>query len=166
RAPIRHDKLQGCLESAAELLQLAPSASPRCVLVAASFVPGEWLDHAGPTADDLKKHLARLDDQAACFHDACGCVGITPRFGRPTYQGVGLADRLHDLSKQLLACALPLNPQNETNLRAFARAATKTPPSQKGGEIKDSTIIEKCLEVCRFLQTGGFPRKRLFCTSN
>src|SRR4051794_34419469 len=72
RAPIRHDKLRGCVESAAELLQLATSASPRCVLVVASFVPGEWLDHAGPTADDLKKHLARLDDQAACFHDACG----------------------------------------------------------------------------------------------
>ncbi len=132
RAPIRHDKIQGCVESAAELLQRATSAPPQCVLVAASFVPGEWLAHAAPTTDDLKKYLARLDNQAACFHDACGVVGITPRFGRPTYQGVGLADRLHDLSKQLLDCALHLHPQNETNLRAFARAATKTPTLAKG----------------------------------
>ena len=41
----------------------------------------------------------------------------------------------------------------------------KPPPSQKGGEIKDSTILEECLEVCRLLQAAGFPRKRLFCTS-
>jgi len=32
--------------------------------------------------------------------------------------------------------------------------------------VKDSTIIEECLEMSRRLQTAGFSRKRVFCTSN
>jgi hypothetical protein len=166
RGPMRPDKLSGCVEAAVELLQLATSTPACCSLVVGSFVPGEWLNHAQATADDLRKHLARLDDQASYFHDACTFLGITLPFGRPTYEGVGLMNRLYDLSKQLLDAALRLDAHNDTNMRAFARAATNTPPSRKGGEIKDSTIIEECLEVCRQLHAAGFGRKRIFCTSN
>ncbi len=164
RTPTR--LLRGCVESAAELLQLVSSVPPQCVLVVGSFVPGEWQAHASATADELRKYLARLDEQAAYFHNSCGALGIAPPFGRPGYGAVGLADRLLDLSSQLLGRAIHLAPQNDTNLRAFNRAATNTPPSGKGGESKDSTIIEECLEVCRLLQAGGFARKRVFCTSN
>jgi len=79
---------------------------------------------------------------------------------------VGLAAALHALSRGLLNASLRIDPHNDTNMRAFARAATKTPPSRKGGEIKDSTIVEECLEVSRQLHAAGFPRKRVFCTSN
>lgn len=166
RAPIRPDKLQGCIESAVELLHLASSTPTRCILVAASFVRGEWNDHAAPAAEELRKHLVKLDTQAACFHDACGFIALTPSFGRPSYGTIGLGDRLLDLSKQLLDRAIHLDPQDDTNMRAFKRAATNTPPSRKGGEIKDSTITEESLEVCRQLQAAGFTKKRIFCTSN
>lgn len=36
----------------------------------------------------------------------------------------------------------------------------------QGRELKDCTIFEECLEVCRQLQAGGFSRKKVFCTSN
>jgi hypothetical protein len=166
RGPMRPDKLPGCVEAAVELLQLATSATACCSLVVGSFVSGEWLNHAQPTANDLRKHLARLDDQAFYFHDACASLGITLPFARPTYGGVGLMNRLYDLSKQLLDASLRLDAHNDTNMRAFARAATNTPPSRKGAEIKESTIIEECLEVCRQLHSAGFGRKQIFCTSN
>jgi len=79
---------------------------------------------------------------------------------------VGLAAALRGLSKGLLDASLRIDPHNDTNMRAFARAATKAPPSRKGGEIKDSTIVEECLEVSRQLHAAGFLRKRVFCTSN
>jgi hypothetical protein len=133
RAPSRFDKLAGCVTAGAELFQLASSTPARCILVVGSFVPGEWADHIQPTEDELTKHLRRLDDQAASFHDACAAVGIAPAFGRPVYQGVGVSAALRGLSKGLLDVAIPLDSHNDTNLKAFARAATKTPPSRKGG---------------------------------
>ena len=166
RGPTRPDKLRGCVEAAVELLHLATTPPLGCSLVVGSFVPGEWLTHAQPTADDLRRHLARMDEQATYFHDACAALGIAPAFSRPTYGAVGLMNRLHDLSKRLLDTALRLDAHTDTNMKAFSRAATNTPPSRKGGEIKDSTIIEECLEVCRQLQGAGFGRKRIFCTSN
>jgi hypothetical protein len=79
---------------------------------------------------------------------------------------VGLVDQLLSLSEQLLNASLHLEGHNDTNMRAFARAANNTPPSRKGGEIKDSAILEECLEVCRQLSAMGCSRKRIFCTSN
>lgn len=166
RAPMRPDKLRGCVEAAAELLRLVTVPPQQAMLVVASFVPGEWHTHAGPTADDLKKHLSRLDEWAIAFHDACGFAGVTPPFGRPLYGAAGLADALLDLSKRLLDSAVRLDAHNDTNMRAFRRAVTNRPPSRKGGEIKDATIVEECLEVCRALQAAGSLRKRVFCTSN
>jgi hypothetical protein len=166
REPLRPDKLAGCVAAGVELLQLATSTPTRCSLVVGSSVPREWLNHAQATADDLRNHLARLDDLASSFHETCTSLGIALPFGRPTYGGLGLVNRLYDLSKQLLDASLYLDAYNDTNMRAFARAATNTPPSRKGGEIKDSTIVEECLEVCRQLHAGGFGEKRIFCTSN
>jgi hypothetical protein len=165
RAPIRPEKLRGCVEAAAELLQLVTTPQ-RATLVVASFISLEWHTHAPATRDELTKHLGRLDEWAISFHDACAFVGIAPAFGRPVYASAGLADALFDLSGRLLQSAVCLDPHNDTNMRAFQRAVTHTPPSQKGGEIKDSTIVEECLEVCRLLHAASFPRKRVFCTSN
>lgn len=164
RAPTR--LLKGCVESAAEMLRLVTSAPAGCTLVVGCFVPGEWHTHAGPTAEELRKHLLRMDEQAAYFHDSCGFLGMALSFGRPVYGGSGLAGRLQDLSQQLLDRAIHLDPHNDTNLRGFTRAATYPPPSRNGGEVKDATIIEECFEVCRGLQAAGFARKRVFCTSN
>jgi len=166
RAPIRPSKLRGCVAGATELLQLLTVPPFRCVLVAASFVRGEWQTHAPHTTDDLKKHLTGLDEWATEFHDSCALLGLGPSFGRPTYGGVGLADGLHNLSKQLLDSAIHLDAHNDTNMKAFDRAINCIPPSRKGGEVKDCTIIEECLEVCRQLRAGGFARKLVFCTSN
>src|SRR5207237_5980201 len=110
--------------------------------------------------------LADSDEEAASLHGFCGHVGIVPAFSRAEYRLLPLAERLHDLSRRLLDAAVRLDPDHDCILRAYGRAISYTPPSLKGGEVKDSTIIEECLEVSRRLRAAGFTRKRVFCTSN
>lgn len=166
RTPLRSAELSGCVEAASELLELVTAQPLRCTLVAASFIRGEWLSHAGPEADNLRAQLARIDEEAGRLHGLCGLVGITPPFSKPEYSMLPLADRLHDLSRRLLDGALQLDQDHGCIIRAHGRASTYTPPSRRGGEVKDSTIIEECLEVSRRLRAAGFPRKLVFCTSN
>jgi hypothetical protein len=54
-------------------------------------------------------YLAKIENQARHFHDACHILGVPLGFGRSAYTGVGLPDRLYDLSKQLLDHALILD---------------------------------------------------------
>ncbi len=166
RAPLRPDEFRGCIEAAQELLHLVATAPARCTLVIASFVHDEWLTHAGPEPDKLRDHLARVDAESDRLHRYCGLVGIAPPFPQSEYRPLPLADRLHDLSRQLRDVAIRLDPDQECIIRAHGRASHYTPPSRKGGEVKDATIIEECLEVSRRLQAAGFGRKRIFCTSN
>jgi hypothetical protein len=158
--------LKKCVDGAVELLQMLTSAPRRCMLVVASHVPGEWAAHAGDEADNLRKRLVQIDEDGERFHEIAGLVGLTPSFARPSYGTLPLADRLHDLSRTLLDHALRLDPDNDCKIRAADRAAAYIPPSRKGGEVKDSTIFEEYLAVCRALQAAGFGRRRVFCTSN
>lgn len=166
RTPRRPAELRGCIEAASELLERATVPPVRCTVVVASFVPGEWLVHARPEADSLREHLGRIDDEAERLHGFCGLMGINPPFPRAEYRRLSLAEGLHDLSRRLLDVALQLVPDHDCIFRAYGRASHYTPPSLKGGEVKDSTIIEECLEVSRRLEAAGFTRKRVFVTSN
>jgi hypothetical protein len=46
------------------------------------------------------------------------------------------------------------------------RVIHNIPPSKRGGEAKDCTILEEYLAVSRRLHAAGFPKKKVFCTSN
>ena len=166
RAPRRPTELRGCIEAAVELHDLATTSPSRCTLVVASLVPREWREHAGPVAEDLRGYLEQVDRQTERLHQTCDLVGITPTFPRSAYKLLDLADRLYDLSQRLLDSALRLDSDDECKLRAWERASSKRPPSRKGGEVQDSTIIEECLEVSRRLGAAGSAGKRVFCTSN
>jgi hypothetical protein len=165
RAPVRG--LAGCVEAASELLAMATAATPACSLVVGSFVPSEWNGHAQPVLDTLTAHLDRMDQQANHFHGLCGHLGIALGFGQPQYSPSGLANCLHDLSRRLLSAAIVLDAHPDTMSRAYARVAvTQRRPCRKGGELKDCTIFEECLEVCRLVRTTPFTRKLIFCSSN
>jgi len=166
RAPLRPVELRRCVDAALELLDLLTVRPFQCTLVVSSFVPGEWLTHAGTEADSLRAQLVGIDEEADVLHQFCGLVGIIPPFPKPEYRLLPLAERLHDPSRRLLDGALRLDPDHDCIIRAHGRASSYAPPSLKGGEVKDSTIIEECLEVSRRLRAAGFPWKRVFCTSN
>jgi hypothetical protein len=166
RAPMRPRALKGCVRSAVQLADHLTADPGRCRLAVASFVPGEWREHAARERDRLRDHLTELDEYGADFHLACADLNLAPAFGKPDYSSVGLPDRLFGLSELLMNHAIHLDAQDETNMRAFGRAIKCTPPSKKGGEAKDCTIVEECLETCRRLQSAGFSRSLVYCTSN
>ncbi len=128
--PLRPDEFRGCIEAAPELLDLVATAPARCTLVIASFVHDEWLTHAGPEADKLRDHLARVDAESDRLHRYCGPVGIAPPFPRSEYRPLPLTDRLHDLSRQLRDAAIRLDPDQDCIIRAHGRASHYTPLAQ------------------------------------
>jgi hypothetical protein len=151
---------------ASELLRLNSSAPPSCLVVVSSIVPHEWNANAQTVTGEIVRHFEKMEEHSSHFHDACQALGITVPFGRASYSRAGLAEGLRDLSSRILDGAIHLDADNESRARAVERVLRKTPPSQKGGEVKDSTIVEEYLAVCRRLQAVGFARKRVFCTSN
>ncbi len=158
--------LGGCVQRASELLGMVTSVPPQCRLILPSLVPGEWNANASIVCDEVRRHLSKIEEQARHFHDACHVLAIPLGFGRPAYAGAGLADRLYDLSKQLLDNALILDPDTGCTTRGVGRVIAKVPPSKQGGEVKDCVIVEECLELTRQLRALGFTRKCVFCTSN
>jgi hypothetical protein len=165
RAPVRG--LMDCVEAATELHAMANASPQRCRLVVGSFVPKEWAAHDNDVFAELTKHLGKMQDQASHFHSLSGHLGLSLGFGMPQYVTSGIAAALHDLSRKLLNTSLTIDSHHDTKSRAFDRVAvTKRRPCRKGGELKDCTIFEECLEVCRLLQAGGFAKKMVFCTSN
>jgi hypothetical protein len=166
RAPLRPVDLAGCVEAAQELARLATTSPTQCTLVVASFVPGEWRTHADSQVESVRIHVAEIDEETKRLHGFCDVVGTSPPFPIVEYGPLSLANGLEDLSRRLLDGALHLEPDPACVLRAYERATNYVPPSLKGGEVKDSTILEECLEVSRRLQSAGFSPKRIFCTSN
>jgi hypothetical protein len=167
RAPLPERKLGGCAEAALELLAMATETPPRCRVVVGSFVPAEWHNNSPAVCAELEKRLKRMDEEAELFHRVCGHLTLSVGFGRAQYQVSGLPSQLLDVSSRLLGAALVLEPHPDTNSRAFGRVAiSQRRPSHKGGELKDCTIFEECLKVCRQLQSTAFSRKLVFCSSN
>jgi len=155
-----------CVEHAAALYTAATAAPVRCSVVVSHLVHHEWGTNQQALLDEASRHLTEIHEQSGYFHDACGVFGIVPGFPRANYAGLGLAVRMHDLSRQLLDSAAVIDPDDECSGRAMTRVTYNLPPSKEGREAKDCAILEEYLEVCRQLQQAGFRRKLVFCTSN
>lgn len=158
--------LNGFVRSGRDLLDLLTADPPRCTLVATSMIPTEWSDNAQKVRDDVLGNLVKSQNQAALFHEACDILGIALAFGRPGYSGVGLVERLYDLTKELLSLSKVLEEDGGCNSRGLRRVRIKTPPSKKGGEAKDCVILEECLELTRQLRANAYVGKCIFCSSN
>jgi PIN domain len=149
-----------------ELLRLASATPPACLVVVSSIVPYEWKANVQKVSDEVVRHLAKTEEQSSHFHDACQALGIATPFGRAGYAQMGLAERLRDLSMQILDKAIIIDADEGSRSRAVTRVVNKTPPAQKSSEVKDCAILEEYLAVCQRLQAAGFAGKRVFCTSN
>ena len=154
------------VQRAVELRRLLNSAPPGCALVVASAVSTEWGNHAARTRDEVRGHLAKIQDQSEHFHAACGALGVGLAFGLPAYPAANLHDRLFDLSREILDLAVVLDADGGCATRAIGRVVARLAPSRQGGEMKDCVIVEECLELTRQLRANGFARKCVFCTSN
>jgi hypothetical protein len=77
----------------------------------------------------------------------------------------GLAALLRGLADGLLVKPLVLERDQACLDRAVYRLINKIRPSHKK-EIKDSMNLEQCLELSRRLQVAGFPKSRVWVSSN
>jgi hypothetical protein len=159
-------KYANCATQALGLHQAATVAPRRCIVVVSHLVQHEWGVHEQELLDEATRHLIDLQEHSGHFHDACDALGIAPGFGRSEYAAHNMAVRLRDLSHQLLDCGIVVDSDNECSGRAIDRVIYNVPPSKKGGEAKDCTILEEYLAVARRLHDVGFQKKRVFCTSN
>jgi hypothetical protein len=159
-------KLKNCASQAQGLHNAATVVPRQCVIVVSHLVQHEWGVHQQELLDEATRHLIDLEEHSGHFHDACGVLGIAPGFARANYAAHDVSVRLRDLSHQLLNCALVVEQDNECSNRAITRVIQNVPPSKKGGEAKDCTILEEYLAVARRLHAAGFQKKRVFCTSN
>lgn len=157
---------KSCLESALRLLSAATAEPRGCNVIVSYVVQHEWGDNQQRLLAEADHHLSQIQEQSSLFHDACAAFGIIPDFAPAHYDSLGLSVRMLDLSRQLLNCATVIASDDECSGRAMNRVMFKRPPSKRGGEAKDCTILEGYLAVCKYLQERNFGRKLVFCTSN
>lgn len=161
-----HRCLKDYAVRASELLTLLSDSPPACTLILSSIVIQEWGHNASTVMEESSRHLQRMEEQSSHFHDACQALGLAAPVPRTLYGGSGLEKALRNLSESLIDRAVILDQDTDSRVRAFERVVNKIPPAMKKSEVKDCAIIEQYLAVCRGLQTAGFARNRVFCTSN
>jgi hypothetical protein len=159
-------RVKNCVRAANDLHLGVTSTPAKFQLVVSHLVHHEWGVNAPQRLLDAGRHLVAMEEQSEYFHDSCAVFGIVPGFGRAAYAAHDVAKRLHDLSAQVLNAGLMVVTDDECSGRAIRRVIHNVPPSKKGGEAKDCTILEEYLAVCRQLRVNGFQKKLVFCTSN
>jgi len=155
-----------CIAKASGLLDAATVAPIRCQLIVSNIVRYEWGAHDVALTAKAARHLLKLEELSKHFHDACSVFGITPSFARANYSGYGIADQLHDLARRIVDRSLIVESDDECSGRAVQRVMHNVPPSEKGGGVKDCTILEEYLATCRQARAGGFQKRLVYCTSN
>jgi hypothetical protein len=154
------------VEQAVRLVAFATAAPRKCMVAISHIVQHEWNENELNLRDEATRHLREMQEYSGHFHDACDALNIARPFGKAAYSALSVADRLHDLSRQLRDCSVIIDHDDACSGRAMQRVMRNIPPSRQGGEAKDCGIIEECLAVSRQLHRAGFGRKRVFCTSN
>ncbi len=117
---------------AVELRGLLQSTPPGCALVVASVVPTGWGNHAPKTRDEVRGHLAKIQEQVEHFHAACGALGFGLAYGLPDYPAANLHGRLFDLSREILNLAVVLDTDGGCATRAIGRVVAKLRLLDKG----------------------------------
>lgn len=150
------------IQAAANLLGLA--AADAAHLVVLELVPREYHDNAATVSAGFENWAELHDTNQEWLVEAGREVSLTlppPRLVRP----LGIGALLRGLAERLLAKAVVLERDPGCLERAVQRLISKARPSHKK-EMKDSMNLEQCLSLSRRLETDGFPRSRVWVSSN
>lgn len=152
------------IQEAADLLELLTNSPSVAHLFVPELIPREYADHA-----DRQEHLFRKwtdfhDKNQNWIFEACACIELALPFPI-LIQPFDIAAKLRTLANNLLGKAKVLGRDQSCLDRAVTRLISKTRPSHKK-EMKDSMNLEQCLELSRKLQQAGFPKSRVWVSSN
>lgn len=149
------------IQVAVDLVAAIPG-SVRAILP--GFVPREFADNAGKEENDFEKWIKSQDE----IQDLLARFGSYVGVSLPVYKPIApfcLAGALRGLADRLVAQCDVLEEDQNCLSRAVARVVNKIRPSHKN-HLKDSVNLEQCLELSRQLAMAGFPRSRIWVSSN
>jgi hypothetical protein len=152
------------IRAAADLLDLVTAIPDAAHLIVPELIPREYADHANTIQTKFGEWTELHDRNQDWLVEASLWVALAlpaPHMVHPH----GLAARLRSLADSLLAKASVLDRDSACLDRAVQRLINKFRPSHKK-EMKDSMNMEQCLELSRRLQNSGFPRSRVWVSSN
>lgn len=159
RAPLRN--LTSTVRSGLELLPLARIGLVQ--LFVQDIVPREWTDNLPAARKDGETGILSFTATWELAHE----------FGKPapplpTLLPGTLIDDLENLSKELLDAAEVIERDYRGMSLAVDRVAAKRKPSsgKSQGHVKDSHILCHALRLSDLLKVGGYPRWRVFVSSN
>lgn len=161
------DQAEKILKAARQLIYCSQTVTPNLWIVILPPIYNEWREHSQGAVSELQKHWANLDSQikvAYACANAAGTMSLPPMQQFSTWQ---IEKVLLDLSKKFVTNSIFLDENSGCVNRAYARLVRKEAPArQGGGEMKDCTIVEHCIELCASLRDAGFVEKCTFSTSN
>jgi hypothetical protein len=152
------------INAAADLLELVTNFPDKAHLLVPELIPTEYADHANQEEVLFRGWTAFHDENQVWLFDASASVALPLAVPQPIHHH-NLAAKLRELADNLLGKARVLERDQECLDRAVTRLIKKTRPSHKK-EMKDSMNLEQCLELSRRLQSRGFPRSRVWVSSN
>jgi hypothetical protein len=152
------------IRDAADLLALVNAAPGAAHLIVPELVPREYADHTAAIQAQFGKWTELHDKNQNWFLEASLSVALALPAPHPVHP-YDLAALLRGLADNLLAKAKVLERDPACVDRALQRLIDKIRPSHRK-EVKDSMNLEQCLELSRRLQAAGFPRSRVWVSSN
>jgi len=168
RVPYRTKKSKEAgyiLKAASYLVSSSQNIVPNLWVVILPGIYKEWREHSQNTKKELTEHWSKLDATIEIAHASANAVNIALP-SAIIYSDLGIENILLGLSEKFLSNAIFISTDSDCVNRAYLRLLNKEAPSQKGGEMKDCTIIEHCLELCKQLRNVGFTKNCVFNTSN
>ena len=152
------------IRAAADLLDLLTALPNAAHLIVPELIPREYADHANTIQTKFGEWTEAHDRNQDWLIEASLCVTLALPVPYSVHPH-GLAAMLRTLADNLLAKARVLDRDQPCLERAVHRLINKVRPSHRK-EMKDSMNVEQCLELSRRLQNVGFPRSRVWVSSN
>ncbi len=138
------------IQTAADLLALAPPLPNNVHLVAPELVPGEFSDNADRIVRGFESWLASHDANQRWLTEAA--LSLVTALPQPTeVLPLDMHLKLRQLAEDLLARATVLDRDQQCLERAVVRLIAKRRPSHNK-EMKDSMNLEQSLELSRILR--------------
>lgn len=153
------------LNAAGGLVTLSHTPSPDLWVIIPPLVNEEWNEHNQSTLQELEKHFRKLDIWTSVAHASANSVGVN--LANPVmFHNQDIAKNLTILAGGFFNNAIALSEDTSCINKAYNRVKNNTPPARRGGQLKDSAIVEHVLEFCSLLRAGGYNNTCVFITSN
>ena len=169
RAPIRldsMDRLSRLLTSVTSLINLAKQSHPRLWMIIPLQVQREFNENIETVVQETIKCIEKTDCRINAFNTALQLLkpGFTP-INQP-FKSHDLAMLCRNLAESVMAQSVILDEDDACKIKGMDRITSNRAPAKRGGQAKDCTILEHCLELSQQIRNRGSQSNLIFLTSN